>query len=335
LLKRLGPLEWAIVGVGIAVVALTAYLGYSVWANNAAVRAGSPATREINELIATLRKTPNNIDARMRLAQALAVAGRDNESIQQYQQVLKLNKKYVPALSGLGFVLLKQKEWAKGETYFKRVIELTQDTAASASGTRGSSLEIANYYTGIALLEQKKYEEAVGYLKEALRLRRDASDTSYALSVAYAKLDIKDGQRDMLEYTLQFDPKMPEANYDLGLLLLASGDVAGAAERFRTAADEAPYKPEPRDQLAKLGTASARLAKAKALEKKDAKAALIEARVAAALDPKDVESLAFAAKLYESAKKRDEAAELYRSILVIDPENAAATAGLKRVTDGS
>ncbi len=187
-----------------------------MWANNAAVRASSPASREIDALIAALRKTPNNIDARMRLAQALAVAGRDDEAVEQYQQVLKLNKKFVPALSGLGFVLLKQKEWEKGETYFKRVIELTEDTAASATGTRGSSLETANYYTGIALLEQKKYEEAVAYLKEALRLRRDASDTSYALSVAYAKLDIKDGQRDMLEYTLQFDPKMPEANYDYG-----------------------------------------------------------------------------------------------------------------------
>jgi len=335
LLKRFGPLEWAIVALSVAVLAVGVFLGYSIWSNNRAIQSSAPASREIDTLVARLRKTPNDIDARMRLAQALTVAGRDNEAIEQYQQVLKLNKKFVPALSGLGFVLLKQKDWEKGEKYFKRVIELTKDTQTTPTGARGGPLEIANYYTGIALLEQKKYEEAVGYLKEALRLRRDASDTSYALSVAYAKLDIEDGQRDMLDYTLQFDPQMPEANYDLGLILLAEGDVASAAEHFRVAQQEAPYKKEPRDQLAKLGTAAARLAKAKKLEATDAAGALDEARIAAALDPKSVESLALAAKLYESQKKKEDAAKFYRRVLLIEPDNAAATAGLKRVTDGS
>ncbi len=167
----------------------------------------------------------------MRLAQALSVAGRSEDAVEQYQAVLKLNKEWVPALSGIGFELMKQKDWKGGEEYFKRVIALTEGKTPQMSG--GSSGEIANYYVGIARMEQRDYSGAAGYLKQALRMRRDASDTSYALSVCYRKLDIIDGQKEMLEYTLQFDPNMPEANYDYGLLLLAEGKTAEAAEHFR------------------------------------------------------------------------------------------------------
>jgi len=326
----------AIVIVGIAIIGVGAYLGYSMWASNTALKSASPASREIDTFILALKKTPNDIDMRMRLAQALTVAGRDREAIEQYKQVLKLNKKFVPALSGVGFVLMKDKDWAGGEKYFKQVIELTKDnTPQTKSGSRGSPLETAHYYTGIALMEQKEYTEAVGYLKEALRLRRDASDTSYALAVCYQRLDIADGQRDMLLYTLQFDPTMPEANYDYGMLLLAKGDVAGAAERFRTSSDGARYKPEPRAELEKLGTVAERLANAKRLALKDPKKALVEARVAVALDPRDTEALTFTGKLWEELNRPDNAAKLYQRVLVIDPGNAAATEGMKRVKDGS
>ena len=319
--------------VAVAVLIVGAYLGYLVWSNNRSLLTGSPASREIQAFSEKLKKNPNDVETRMRLAQALSVAGRGPEAIAQYQQVLKVNKDWVPALSGIGFEMMKLKDWKGGKEYFAKVIALTEGKAPQMSGA--SSLEIAYYYSGIAMMEQKDYAGAAGYLKRALQMRRDASDTAYALAICYNKLGIEDGYRQMLLYTLQFDPKMPEANYDYGMLLLKDGDIAGAAEHLRTSTTAAPYKKEPQDQLAKLGTAPARLASANSLASTDASAALAQARIAAALDPQSVDSLMLVAKLWEQLKDRTKAADAYSKVLIIDPGNATATAGLKRVKNGS
>ena len=332
-MKRVRPLNAAIVLVCVAILIVGAYLGYSVWRNNQSLILGSPANREIDAFTQKLKQNPNDLETRMRLAQALSVAGRGGEAVSQYQQVLKISKDWVPALSGLGFELMKRKDWKGGERYFKRVIELTQDTAPTMSGP--SSLETAYYYTGIARMEQKDYAGAAGYLKRALQMRRDSADTAYALALCYKKLGIDEGYRETLVYTLQFDPKMPEANYDYGMLLLSDGDVAGAAEHFRTSTTAAPYKQEPRDQLAKLGSAQARLATADKLASTDASSALSEARIAAALDPQSVEAFVLVGKLWEQLKDPTKATAAFEKALLIDPGNATATAGLKRVKNGS
>jgi lipopolysaccharide biosynthesis regulator YciM len=116
-IKRLRPLDIAILLVVLAIAGVAVFLGYSMYANSVAIRNSSPATREIDMFVKALKKKPNDIDMRMRLAQALSVAGRDREAVQQYQQILKLNKNFVPALSGVGFELLKRKDWSGGETY--------------------------------------------------------------------------------------------------------------------------------------------------------------------------------------------------------------------------
>jgi tetratricopeptide (TPR) repeat protein len=333
LFKRVRPLDAAIILAVVAIFAVGGYLGYVVWANNQSLMVGSPANREIEAFTQKLKLNPNDIETRMRLAQALSVAGRGQEAISQYQQVLKVSKDWVPALSGIGFEMMKRKDWKGGEEYFKKVISLTEDKAPPISGA--SSLEIAYYYTGVALMEQGDYQGAAGYLRRALALRADASDTSYALAVCYHKLGIPDGYRQMLLYTLQFDPKMPEANYDYGMLLLADGDKAGAAEHFRTSTNAAPYKAEPKDQLAKLGSAPALLATANQLASTDASASLSDARIASALDPKSVESFLLVGKLWEKLKNPTKASEAYQKVIELDPSNAAAAAGLKRVKNGS
>ena len=331
-LKRVRRIDLAIAVVFSLVVLVGVYLGFSLWSQNQANKNATPAYREIEAFKADLRKNPNDIDKRMRLAQTLAMAGRDREAILQYQQVLKVKKDFIPALSGIGFELMKQKNWKSGETYFQKVIALTEGKQEQEGE---SPLEIAYFYTGIAAMEQHKYEDAVANLRAALRLKRDASDTAYALAVSYRELGIEDGYRTYLQYTLQFDPKMPEANYDYGLLLLKDGDIAGAAEHFRMSADSAPGSSKPTSELAKLGSASDRLAKAKSLESKDASAALVQARIAAALDPQSVPALELVGMLYEKAKVFDKATATYQKILLIDPKNVVATEGLKRVANGS
>ena len=327
--RTIRPLDAAIAVIAVVVLILGAYLGYSVWAQSRQVVGSTPAARAVAEIEAKVRKNPNDIDARMQLAQALAVAGRDKDSVTQYEAALKISKNFAPAISGIGFLALQRKDYAKGEKYFRRVIEILEPKHKSGPDAQ---LEIAYFYLGTALMEQKEYEEAANYYKKAILLRRDASDTHYALAFTYNKLGSESKYREELENTLLFDPKMPEANYDYALLLLEDGDKAGAAEHLRTAITAAPTVDLPQDALAELGPFADRFAAAKAA--KDPKAALVEARIAVALEPENVEALVLLGDLAVKTGAKKHATEMYQRVLVIEPNNASAKAGLERVNNG-
>lgn len=331
-LKRVRPLDAAIAVIAVVVLVLGAWLGYSVWANSQAAKAAAPASRAIIELEANVRKAPNDFNARMRLAQAYAVAGRDKDAQKQYEAILQVNDQFVPAISGIGFLALSQQQWEEGEKYYRRIIELIKDDLPK--GGEGT-LETAYYYLGTALYEQGEYEEAAQNFKEALILKRDSADVHYALAVAYRALGSDNAYRKSLENALLFDPKLPEANFDLGEILVEEGDVARAAELFRLSSDAAPNVDKPRVALEKLGPFKQRFDKAEQLMSSDAKAALVEARVAAALEPQNVDAQLLAAQGFEKTGDKERAEAAYRRVLLLDPENAQATQGLKRVTNGS
>lgn len=329
--RAIRPLDAVIAAVAVVVLGLGVFLGYSVWAQSRSVVASTPAARAVAEVETRVRKNPNDIDARMQLAQALAVAGRDDDAVAQYEAALKISKNFAPAISGIGFLALQRKDYASGERYFRRVIEILEPNHKSGPDAQ---LEIAYFYLGTALMEQKEYEEAANYFKKAILLRRDASDTHYALAFTYNKLGSDSKYRDELENTLLFDPKMPEANYDYALLLLKDGDKAGAAEHLRTSITSAPDAKLPQVALEKLGPFADRLAAAKAIAAKDPEAALAEARIAVALEPENVEALVLVGDLAVMTGAKKHATETYQRVLAIDPDNEAAKAGLEKVNNG-
>lgn len=322
-------IDLAIWGAVALVVALGGYLAWSVWAHGRAVDSSTPALRAARSMEQLVRKNPNDVQMRLRLAQLYTIAGRDRQAIEQYEVALKLHKDDVPALSGLGFIASRQKEWKTAEGYWLKVVGLLRDKPGSDTDRR---LETAYFYLGTSMYEENRYEDAIGYFKEALRIRRDASDTYYALAQAYRAIDAPAQYRQNLEAALAFDPKMPEANYDFGKVLLAEGDVAKAAEHFRTSADGAPTGVDkPGLALEQLGTAEEHLAKARSLEKKDARKALTEARIATALDPTRIDGLLLKASLYEATKQKSKALETYEAALKIKPDDATARKALERL----
>lgn len=327
--------RWLDISIRIAlvlVVALGAYLGYSVWSHKRQVEASSPAYRALNNIRAYVKKHPNEALGRVNYAQALIAVGKPNDALEQYSEALKIDKKNVPALMGIGLLAIQQKQYKTAEGNWRKVID---QLSGATMAEKDSRLEQAYFYLGQTLIEEGKYEDAVGYLKEAQRMRPDASDTHYSLAVAYRDLGTTKKQEQELETTLAFDPNMPEANYDLGQLLLKRGDIADAAERFRLAADKAPRGVEmPADALARLGNADDRLAKAKKLQSSDPKAALVQARIAAALSPTRNDVALLVADLYTKTGDTKKAKDLYQSILDRDADNAAAKEGIARLTRG-
>ncbi len=322
-------LDLAIRVVLVVVIAALVYLGYTVWSTERSKRENTVAGRAIENLIQVVKEKPSDPGARVLLAQAFAAAGRLDESAEQFKAVLDLDEKNASALEGLGLIAMRREEWKTAQGYWQRAIDNLSEGKFAAQDQR---LERAYYYLGLTLIELQQYEDAVLNLKEALRMRRDAADTHYALSVAYRELGSESKQRQELETALAFIPTIPEANYDLGLLLLKDGDRAGAAELFRRSVDNAPPgRAEPQEELAKFGQAEDRLTKALAMRKSDAAGALVESRIAIAIDPKNVEAARLVASLLEELGERKEALAAYERVLTLVPDDPEATAAVKRL----
>jgi tetratricopeptide (TPR) repeat protein len=328
LLQSRRALNAAIALVAVVVIGLGAYLGYTIYQQNQASKVTSPLGRATDNLVAQVRKKPNDIDLRMQLAQALTVQSRYAEAAQQYQQVLKLKEDFPSALSGLGFIAAKQKQWPQSESYWRKVIDIG---SKGPNANMDKGLETAYFYLGSVLYEQSRYEEAVGAIKEALRMNQTASDSHFLLAMTFKKLGEDGGFRDELQSNLYLDPNMPEANYEMGQVLLKEGDLAGAAEHFRRSVNAAPAKAEPRDALDALGPAAERVDSAKLLLAKDPAKALSEARIAVAVDPKSVEGWIVLGDAYVKLKKPAAAKKAYNEALAVEPGNAEATARLKQV----
>lgn len=321
-------LDLAIRAAVVAVLLMAAYLGYSVWSHNRAVATSTPVSRQVAALEDLVAEQPDNVAARLQLAQVYTMTGRDDAAVAQYMAILAADPENVTALSGLGFVSSRKRQWATAEGYWQRIIDILEGRPAAG---QDRALEVAYFYMGDVKAEQKRWEEAIPYYKAALRIKRDASDTHYHLAVAYRETGSAVKYREELEIALAFDPRMPEANYDLGLLLLESGDEAAAAEHFRISADSAPAAEAPRDALVELGTAAERVARARSMQATDVAGALAHARVAAAIEPDHVPALILAAQLYEKAGEKARSLEKWKRVLALEPGNAEAKSATERL----
>jgi len=316
------------VAIGGLVLAL-AFLAYVIIATELQQRAATPAARAIANLEQIVRDDPNDLGARLNLADALLAAGSFRAASEQYQEVLSAQADDPRALAGLAFIAMEQGEWLTAEGYWRRIIEVLTDGRFDAVDQR---LERAYRHLGATLMERQEYEEAIKYLREATRVRRDVADTYFLLGIAYREIDSPVLYRENIQFALRFDPLRPDANYEYGRILLADGDTAGAAERFRVAAENAPAdRTEPQEALAELGTAPARLQSASELASVDASAALSEARIAAAIDPESVEAARLVATLYERLDNREAALAGWQRVLVLVPGDPEALSGSERL----
>lgn len=320
-------LTWAIRVVGLMVVGALAFLGYTVWQGQRQATDSSLAARAIANLEAAMEAEPENPDVRVLLGDAYRDTGRSGDAIEQYQKALELEQDNASALMGLALVAMGQEEWRTAQGYWGKAVDVLSESQFASQDLR---LEKAYFYYGTTLIKLAEYEDAVLYLKEALRIKRSDADTHYALAVAYRELGSVNKQRESLENALLFVPNMPEANYDLGLLYIADGDEATAAELFRRAVDNAPQREEPLDELVKLGPFDDRYAAALALAETDPAGALADARVAAALEPTNVEAVRLVAQILRriGTSPDDERAAWERLVNLI-PDDTEANQALE------
>jgi len=319
----------AIVVLVISILAVGAWLGYSVYAQKQLEAASSPAMRALGELADVVKQYPNDAAVRVRYAEALATAAKYDQAMEQLRNAIKIDPEHGGAYLDMGLVAMAQQEYPAAERYFKKVVDLTEGKQFQDVSDRR---EAALYNLGVIAVADERWEDAVGYLKGALRIRKDASDTYLALAQAYRGLDEPDKAIENITIALAFDPNYAEARYELGKLYLEVSNEPSAAVELRRSLDLAPDADPANEALESLGPIEERIAKAEAaFEQGDFKEALGLATIAVALDPSDPDALMVYGLSRENTGDRVGAIMVYRSVLENDAKNTAASEALDRL----
>ena len=322
-------LRWLVILGVVGVLALGGLFGYSVWQEQQTEDLSTPAGRAIADFKQRVKASPNDAPLRVRMGEALASAGLYDDAVEQLRIAIKLDPKHTGAYLDLGILAMQKKETKTAEGYFNKVIELTTGSEMEDVNQRR---ETAFFYIGEIALDAKRYEDAAANFKAALRIRRDASDTYYLLAQAYKGMERSDAAMKQLEAALAFDPNYAEAHYLMGQIYLEEDDKINAAEHFRIAAEQAPDQDLPQEALAGLGTAEDAVSKGREdLKAKRYEKAIDSALLARALDPKYVPAVVLHAEAAEASGETSAAVNAYRRLLELEPNNAQAAAGLKRL----
>jgi Flp pilus assembly protein TadD len=167
-----------------------------------------------------------------------------------------------------------------------------------------------------AALDKNNFEAAIPPLQKFLAEKSDVAFAHFQLAYAYTGLNRTEEARAEYERCITLEPKMAEAQLNLGILLLEK-DPAAAAAPLRKAVELLPSQSRPRFLL---GVALERSG--------DLTGAAESFESASHLDAADNEALIHLGGVYLQLKKPTDAERKFRMVLERQPKSAAALRGL-------
>jgi Flp pilus assembly protein TadD len=167
-----------------------------------------------------------------------------------------------------------------------------------------------------AALDKNNFEAAVPPLQKFLAEKPDVAFAHFQLAYAYTGLNRADDARAEYERCVALDPKMAEAQLNLGILLLEQ-DVSAAVAPLRRAVDLMPSQSRPRFLLGV------------ALERSGDLAGAAESFESAShLNAGDTEALSHLGGVDLQLKRPAEAEKKFRAVLESQPKSLLALRGL-------
>jgi len=167
-----------------------------------------------------------------------------------------------------------------------------------------------------AALDKNNFESAIQPLQKFLAEKPDVAFAHFQLAYAYTGLNRVDEARAEYERCVALDPKMAEAQLNLGILLLEK-DAAAAAPPLRKAVALMASQSRPRFLLGI------------ALERYGDLAGAAESYEAAVhLNPSDTEAQTHLGGMYLQLKRPADAEKRFRAVLESQPNSAVALRGL-------
>ena len=172
-----------------------------------------------------------------------------------------------------------------------------------------------------AALDKNDYEAAIPPLQKFIAEKPDVAFAHFQLAYAYTALKRPDDARQEYERSIALDPKMPEAQLNLGVLLLEKQPAAAVAA-LRRAVELLPSESRPRYLL---GLAQERSG--------DFSGAAESFAGATRLDPKDLDSLTRLGQVLLRLGKSADAEGKFRAALELQPNSPEALQGLAQSLD--
>lgn len=150
-------------------------------------------------------------------------AGRLEEAIAGYRQVLALNPGRTEALNNMGAALADLKQWDQAVEAYRRVIDLN------------SKVPEVHYNLAIALRELGRTDEAVAAYRRAIALKPGYAEAHNNLGAALADLKQWDEAVACYQRALRANPALPQAYNNLGNALREQGDLEKAIAAYQRA----------------------------------------------------------------------------------------------------
>jgi tetratricopeptide (TPR) repeat protein len=235
-------------GVSVLVVGVAAF--GTIYYQDQHVSAGpSMIDRQITTAETAVKKTPNDINARLTLAADYQLSKRFSDALAQYDIVLNAVKGNRFALLGKGSVLIAQGNLTAAAASYKQI------TAGNAKGEFAGSdpqLQEAYYYLGSIAVKQNKTTEAIFELQAAIGIDPQDSDALYLMGLAQLKAGAPQLAVDAFTKAVSFVPtgwcdpytqlalaygklhRAPQATYNTGMADFCNHKPADAKRQFMT-----------------------------------------------------------------------------------------------------
>lgn len=182
----------------------------------------------LRQIKQAVKENPHNPHVLYILGLKYEIDGNSQKALQAYQQALNLKGDYPAALFRLGAIKGEQGDWDEAVKALKKVIQL-RPNYPDAKVTLGAVYG----QMGLTLLEQGQWAEAQRDLQNAIENNPNDDAALNNLGVAYGKQNDWDLAIETFQAAIQVNPGNVEAHYNLGTILLLSGDKTGALIQYR------------------------------------------------------------------------------------------------------
>lgn len=161
--------------IGIPLVA------FVYWSDRHVDRQPTQADRNVAAAEELVKKSPNDLSARVSLAAAYVSAKRYEDGITQFGEVLKSEPSNRPALLGRGIAYIQVEKYDLAKTDFQKLVD---DAKGGEFAATDPQLEQAYYELGVIALKQGDAKAALDPLKAALAIDGGDADALYSFGTA-------------------------------------------------------------------------------------------------------------------------------------------------------
>ncbi len=184
-----------------------------------------------------LSVTQDNWLAHYNLGIALQRAGKYEDAVGQYGQVIRLKPNYPGAHYNLAVALTQLGRAREAMEHWEQALRIKPDYAE------------VYYNLGIASTRAGKPDDAIGQYEQALRIKPDYVDANYSLGLLLAARGRFADAIEHFQKALEINPAFAEAHNSFGNVLVQQGRPMEAIQHFQKAVEIKPDAPDTHNNL--------------------------------------------------------------------------------------